>query len=138
MTAIMHKHAHCQCGEVAVEVAAAPDSVVACHCRDCQRRSGSPFGVIAYYPAEAVSISGYTRAWTRPTDSGTSFTTGFCPRCGTTVWARADKHPASIGVPVGIFADPAFPPPIRSVYERTKHAWVAIPGDIPHFPRGRA
>ena len=129
--------AQCQCGQLTADVTASPDAVSACHCRDCQRRSGSPFGVIAYFPAEAVAVAGEAQTYTRPTDSGATFTTGFCPRCGATVWVRADKHPASIGVPVGAFADPAFPPPVRSVYEQSRHTWVVMPGDIPRFPRGR-
>jgi hypothetical protein len=54
------------------------------------------------------------------------------------VWARADKHPSMIGVPVGAFADPTFPPPMRSVFEDSRHAWVQMPADIPRFPRGRS
>jgi len=129
-------HAQCQCGQLSAEVTAPAGVVSACHCHDCQRRSGSPFGVIAYFPAEAVSVMGVAKSFTRPTDSGATFTTGFCPDCGTTIWARAGKHPALLGIPVGTFADPAFPPPMRSVFEDSRHAWVQMPADIPRFPRG--
>jgi hypothetical protein len=40
-----------------------------------------------------------------------------------------DPH---IAIPVGAFADPAFPPPAFSVYEERKHRWVTIPGDVEH------
>ena len=33
----------------------------------------------------------------------------------------------AVAVPVGAFADPAFPPPTRSVYEVRRHEWVAVP-----------
>src|SRR2546430_4033439 len=39
--------------------------VVACHCLDCQRRTGAPFGVGAFYPVEAVAISGTPKQFTR-------------------------------------------------------------------------
>jgi len=38
-----------------------------------------------------------------------------------------------IAIPVGAFADPGFPPPVFSVYEARKHAWVRIPENIEHM-----
>ena len=131
-------HAQCQCGQLSAEISGPSDAISACHCLDCQRRSGSPFGVIAYFPADRVSVAGEATTHTRYTDSGATFTTGFCPDCGATVWARADKHPTLLGVPVGAFADPAFSPPLRSVFEASRHAWVQMPADIPRYPCGRS
>lgn len=130
--------AECQCGELAADVAAKAEQVVACHCRACQRRSGSPFGVIAYFDAADVTLHGAAHAFSRVGNSGQPFTSYFCPQCGTTVWVRSGGKPDAIGIPVGTFADPAFPAPIRSVWEETQHHWVAIPGAIAHFPRGRS
>ena len=129
--------AQCLCGDLHADVPGPADTIVACHCTDCQRRSGSPFGVIAYYPASAVSLHGTPSEYTRIAESGAGFTQAFCPRCGTTVWCRADKHPDAIGIPVGTIADPGYPRPVRSVWEDRRHAWVAMPEDIAHFPRGR-
>ena len=130
--------AQCQCGQLTAEVATLTDQVVVCHCQACQRRSGSPFGMVAYYAEADVAIAGQSVEFTRKADSGNSFTGGFCPVCGTTVWFRGDLKPGVIGIPVGTFADPDFCPPVRSVWEQTMHRWVAIPGAIPHFPKGRS
>jgi hypothetical protein len=129
--------AECQCGDLAADVGAGAEQVVACHCRACQRRSGSPFGVIAYFDGADVTLHGRSSAFARTGTSGKPFISHFCPRCGTTVWVRSGGKPDAIGIPVGLFADPAFPAPIRSVWEETQHHWVAIPGAIAHFPRGR-
>lgn len=129
--------AQCQCGQLAVDVPGPTPAIVACHCRACQRRTGAPFGVLAYYPADLVALHGEARRFERPTDSGGTFETFFCPACGSTVYARASKHPTMLGVAVGGLADPAFPPPVRSVWEVSKHAWVTIPGAVEHFPQGR-
>jgi hypothetical protein len=130
--------ASCQCGKLtATVVHGAEATIIMCHCRDCQRRTGSPFGTIAYFPREAVTIGGSPREFTRATDNGNSFTTGFCSECGSTVYAKASRMPEISGVPVGAFADPAFPQPIRSVYEQGKHPWVALPEGLTHHPRGR-
>jgi hypothetical protein len=130
--------ASCQCGKLTAAVAdGAEAATVVCHCLDCQRRSGSPFGSIAYFPKEAVTISGTPREFTRTTDTGNSFTTGFCPDCGSTVYAKASRMPEITGVTVGTLADPAFPAAIRSVYEQSKHDWIVLPEGVAHHRRGR-
>jgi hypothetical protein len=131
-------NASCQCGKLTATVAEGADAMtVLCHCLDCQRRTGTPFGTIAYFPQEAVSISGSPREFTRSSDNGNSFTTGFCPECGSTLFAKASRMPEITGIPVGAFADPAFPQPARSVYEQGKHSWLALPEGMTHHPRGR-
>ena len=129
--------AQCQCGQLVAEVSEATDQIVACHCVDCQRRSGSPFGVVAYYSADQIEITGTSSEFARTTDVGNRFTTGFCPNCGTTVWCRGEAKPGVIGIPVGTFADPNFPGPVRSVWEQSMHCWIAMPTNVQHFPRGR-
>jgi hypothetical protein len=130
--------AECQCGQLSVALPGPSAAVVACHCIDCQRRSGSPFGVLAYYPADQLVIAGEAKRFERPTATGGVFASFFCPACGSTVYAKAAKHPTLIGVAVGAIADPGFPAPVRSVWEQSMHPWAALAGDIQHFPQGRS
>ena len=60
----------------------------------------------------------------------------FCPECGTTVYWEADRLPQHLGIAVGAFADPSFPAPTNSVWERTRHPWVDFGQDLKHFPEG--
>jgi len=136
MQVSIQRTAQCACGAVQVVAAGEPVSVVACHCVDCQRRTGSVFGVGAYYPDDRITISGATCEFVRPTDAGNQFFTHFCPTCGTSMFWRSDRNPGMTGVAVGAFADPAFPAPVRSVWERSQHAWVALPVEH-HFDKGR-
>lgn len=129
--------AQCQCGQLVVILPGPPDAVVACHCIDCQRRTGSPFGVLAYYPAEQVSITGDAKQFTRPTATGGSFDSFFCPVCGSTVYVRAGKHPALLGIAVGAIVQSDFPAPARSVWEQSKHSWVEMPETTQRFPKGQ-
>ena len=129
--------AECQCGQLVVKLSGPASAIVACHCIDCQRRSGSPFGVLAYYPADQLTIGGEAKRFARPTAAGNVFETFFCPECGSTVYARAAKHPTMIGVAVGAIADPDFQAPVRSVWEQSMHRWVRMPGDAQHFAQGR-
>ena len=129
--------AQCQCGRLTVELPGPSPAVVACHCIACQRGSGSPFGVLAYYPEELLTVGGEGKRFERATDEGNRFETVFCPECGSTVYARTVKHPSMIGVAVGAIADRAFPAPVRSVWEESMHHWVTLPGEVQHFAKGR-
>lgn len=123
------RHAACSCGAVTVTCAGALARVSACHCLDCQRRSGSAFAAQARWPDDRVSVSGETRPWTRVGDEGSSCTFHFCPTCGATMWYVLDSMPGVTAVPVGAFAEPGFPTPGFSVYENRRQPWAAIIGD---------
>ncbi len=103
--------------------------VSACHCLDCQRRSGSAFAVQARFRSEHVAISGETSEWSRAGDEGGVAHFRFCPTCGSTVFYTADNEPELVAVAVGAFADPEFPAPTRSVYEERQHRWTGISGE---------
>jgi hypothetical protein len=130
------KHARCSCGAFALTFPERSLMVVACHCVECQRRTGAPFGVGAFYPAAAVGISGKPKEFTRPAASGGKVRTYFCPDCGSTLCWTSTNLPDLIGIAVGAMGDPAYPGPTRSVFEESKHAWVGIDGaEVEHFPR---
>jgi hypothetical protein len=125
--------ARCSCGAVTLSLPGPSELVVACHCIDCQRRTGAPFGVGAFYPAEVVTISGTPKEFTRTAASGGKVHSYFCPNCGSTVYWKAENLPALIGVAVGALTDPKYPAPVRSVFEQSKHIWVQIDGAVEHF-----
>jgi hypothetical protein len=104
-----------------------------CHCLSCQQRTGSVFAAQARWERTRVQVEGRATEWVRTGDSGGKATFRFCPTCGATVYYEVDKLPGFIAVPVGAFADPTFPPPVFSVYEARKHAWVAVPEAIEHM-----
>ena len=80
------------CGALTATVAAYSPIVALCHCTDCQRRTGSPFGVGGYFPAAAVVIAGQSREWARSTATGGMLTNRFCPTCGSTVFWTTGQH----------------------------------------------
>jgi len=126
--------AKCACGGLSATTEGDPEFVVLCSCTQCQRRTGGPFGVGAYFRREAVILSGATRTFVR-TVEGTDRTVSnhFCPECGGTVYWTLDLRPAHIGIATGQFADPDFPAPTRAVWTQHKHGWVTLPSDIPAF-----
>jgi hypothetical protein len=129
--------ARCCCGGLSVETEAEPDAVVVCHCLECQRRTGSAFGAAAFFAANAVRITGASNTYERISDAGRELVFRFCPFCGTTVWWETERHPGKIAVAIGAFADPKFPSPVRSVFNRSHYTWVDLPHDIPAHIAGR-
>jgi hypothetical protein len=83
-----------------------------------------------------VRREGVSKAYVRRADSGFEIRMHFCPECGTTVYLETDKTPDICGIPVGCFADPAFPTPTVSVWEETQHTWLGLPEEIAHLPKG--
>jgi hypothetical protein len=123
------RHASCSCGQLSLTCEGEPVRISICHCRLCQLRTGSVFGVQARFPREQVSgPSGRSSRYERVGDSGATATFHFCPDCGSTVFFELATTAAFIGVAVGAFADPTFPPPKFSVYEERRHPWAAIEG----------
>ena len=133
----MTRHAQCQCGALCVDAEGEPDAVVVCSCTACQRRSGSPFGEAAYYGRDKLTFTGTGREYVRATDAGNTFHTFFCTTCGASLYFFSSRDPNRLGIAVGAFADPQFPPPHRSVYEARKHAWLIFPAELAGFIAGR-
>ncbi|MBC7986137.1 MAG: GFA family protein [Sphingomonadaceae bacterium] len=126
------RRAACRCGRLTAECRGEPVRVSVCHCLACQARSGSAFAAQARWPAADITIAGEDRAWERIADSGRKATYHFCPTCGSTLWYEIEAFPGLIAVPIGAFGDPDFPAPGFSVWEKRKHAWVELVGDIEH------
>jgi hypothetical protein len=73
----------CLCGAVRVAASGEPNRVAVCHCLDCRKHHGAVFYAAAIFPQEAVVIEGETRHWGNR---------HFCPRCGSSVFARCDDE----------------------------------------------
>jgi hypothetical protein len=120
--------AACSCGQLRLIADADPIRVSICHCLECQRRIGSVFGVQARFDAEQLRTEGRSSEYVRISDEGEERIFSFCPECGGTVFFKFPSMPEMIGV----FADPDFPAPIRSIYETRQHPWVRLPDGIEH------
>jgi len=121
------RRASCSCGQLTLTCEGEPVRISICHCLACQRRTGSAFGVQARFERSRVTVEGRATQFVRTGDEGGRATQHFCPVCGATVYYEGTWMPGSVGVPVGAFADPSFPPPTVAVYESRMHPWARMP-----------
>jgi hypothetical protein len=124
------RHARCSCGSLRVSCEGEPVKVSICHCDDCRRRTGSAFGLSAFFPRDRVAVEGPDKLFTRNSDSGFEVVFHFCPQCGSTVCWEPTRKPDLIGVAVGAFADPSYPMPDQSVCDEKRHSWIAFPASM--------
>lgn len=122
----MERTASCSCGQLQIRCHGDPAKVSVCHCLECQRRTGSAFGIAAFYEIEDAEIIGESRSFSRLSDSGFAVALHFCGSCGSTVFWYPARKPSSVAVAVGSFADPAFPQPAQAVFEATRLPWVTV------------
>ena len=133
----MKRTAECHCGALRVLAQGEPEWVNLCHCRACQRRTGTIVHTGAYFDCTRVQIEGVSRIYERPADSGYEMSFHFCPDCGSNVYWVASRFPRHYGIAVGAFADPDFQMPSFSVWQESMHRWLRLPAGVRQFQQGR-
>jgi hypothetical protein len=124
----------CACGAVRYRLASAPMFVHCCHCRDCQRQTGSAFVLNALIETDRVVLhSGSTEAIAVPSDSGRPHVIHRCPSCKTAVWSHYGGADKLSFVRIGTLDDPAVLTPDVHIYIRSKLPWITLPEGVPAF-----
>ena len=124
----------CACGQLRYRLKTRPMFVHCCHCRDCQRQTGSAFVINALIETTRVEgLSGETKGIEVPTDSGRPHAIHRCIACGTAIFSHYGGVLALSFVRVGTLDDPSALPPNVHIYTRSKLPWVALPADVPAF-----
>lgn len=122
----MKNLASCCCGQLKLTYEGKITKTSICHCFECQKRTGSTFGVQTRLETKKVSIDGNATVFQRKGDEGV-VTFHFCPKCGSTVYWELDGLPGSTIVAVGSFMNPKLPSPTFMVYGNRKHEWITMP-----------
>lgn len=121
--------ATCACGHLSITLNAPPTMHGVCHCTNCKRRTGSAFGISAYFDkAAVVTQTGETRTYRfHHAAQAHEQERHFCPGCGTTLFWFVSSAPDQIGVAGGCFADGGLPEPSYSVTDCKREPWVTLP-----------
>lgn len=128
----------CDCGAVSLTASGRVVSMFQCACDNCQRGSGSGHSSVVLMQDEAISVSGATKSYSRPADSGATFTRHFCPECGTTVQAQSSRAPGLRILPVGLFSgENDWFVPNQLIFARSHRNWDLIDEHMPRYPAYR-
>ena len=102
-----------------------------CHCRDCQRTTGTGHISNARFKREDVSINGETRTFAVKADSGNINTRHFCPTCGSRLFGENSARPGFMNVTVGTIDDTRWFEPQWVFYKKRQPMWDITTEDVP-------
>jgi hypothetical protein len=128
----------CTCRQVRYRLSGTPLIVHACHCRWCQRETGTAFALNALYEAHRVThLAAEPEIVPTPSMSGKGQRIARCQSCRVAVWSNyAGAGPAVRFVRVGTLDEPDRLPPDIHIYTSTKQPWFTLPPgarEVPEF-----
>jgi hypothetical protein len=125
----------CDCRAVRYRMQSEPLFVHCCHCRWCQRESGSAFALNAMIESERITNLGVAPDLVAtPSASGRGQLVARCPKCRIAVWSHyAGAGPVIAFVRVGTLDNPDALPPDVHIFTSSKQPWVALPSGVPTF-----
>ncbi|MBS0219542.1 MAG: GFA family protein [Proteobacteria bacterium] len=134
----------CVCASVRYGLSAAPLLAFACHCHDCQKRSGSAFSFPLIVRTADLTVTGEVEIERLATRSGREIDHTLCPRCRCRVMSRAVATPEYLSLRAGTLDDASWVVPIVQTWVESAIPWAVIPGvrivawkDFDHAALGR-
>ena len=125
----------CLCRRVRWEATGEPAFTGCCHCRSCQRYTGSAFNAFAVFPAANVRTTGDLKTYDDQSDSGQPVRRRFCPNCGSGVASELDSLPGMTVLLAGGFDDPAEFTPGMEIFWDSAQPWVKAGAERQRFAR---
>jgi hypothetical protein len=126
----------CTCRAIRYRLTSAPMFINCCHCRWCQRETGSAFVLNAVIEADRVVMqSGEPVLIVTPSNSGKGQKIARCPQCQIALWSNyAGAGDAVRFVRVGTLDEPDRLSPGAHIFTSSKQPWVVLPPGVPAFP----
>lgn len=120
----------CLCGAVRYRIDGPPLFLLACHCTDCQVRSGGAFSM-----SLPVLESGFTLTEGKPVSMGSKHedrtkTSLVCGGCHTRLWLVNDATPGVVIIKAGTLDRREDLDPIAHIWLCSKQPWVPIPEGV--------
>jgi hypothetical protein len=125
----------CLCGAVRYE--SSGDSVFSlqCHCRDCQRSSGTAYIAAMRVPSAHFRITrGTPRRYVGKSDSGNQITRVFCGDCGSPLYVQVATRPDLVGIRVGTLDDPSGFRAEADIFVKSAQPWDHMDPALPKYP----
>jgi len=127
-------HGGCLCGLIRYRVTDEPLTLYACHCTDCQRRTGSAFALSMVVPKGALELlRGEPRRYAVTSSDGRQKNGRFCGECSTRLWGEPLKFPQVAVLQPGTLDDTSWLWPIGHIWTRSAQPLISIPKDTLNF-----
>jgi hypothetical protein len=124
----------CACGAIRYQCSGEPLLALNCHCRDCQRASGTAFVAILRMPAAGFAVTkGEPKFYTVTGNSGNTVSRGFCPACGSPLFSRLSGTPDFVGIRVGSLDDPSHYRAVMDIFVASAQPWDHMNPELPKF-----
>lgn len=123
----------CQCGAITYSLNADPLFTYACHCTDCQKRTGSAFSMGLVIVTDSLELEGALTAWTRTSDQGNTNTRYSCASCGNIIYGIGQSNPELAKLQAGTLDDTRTVAPEVHMWTRNKQTWLTLPPGSPQF-----
>lgn len=120
----------CLCGQVRYSVDGDAAMQVNCHCKNCQRQSGSAFSTIMGVAQDGLTIEGEFKTYDDQGESGEAVQRDFCPNCGSPLFSRVAVAPGLVFIKVGTLDDTSNFAPAMHLWSRSKQHWVDLAGQL--------
>jgi hypothetical protein len=112
-----------------------PIRLLACHCKECQRQSGSAFAMSMPVKKDSLTVTGLTKQTTRSADSGNEVTGVFCPECGVRIYHILASAPDIVAVKPGTLDDTSWLRPDTFIWMKSAQGWVPVPEGVKTLER---
>jgi len=124
---------HCTCRRIRYEVTSRPLFVHCCHCRWCQRETGSAFALNAMIETDRLRLTADAPELVdTPSNSGKGQKILRCPTCRVAVWSHyPGAGPRFAFLRVGTLEEPDLMPPDIHIFVESKQPWVVLPAGVP-------
>ncbi len=124
----------CMCGATRYRVNEEPLTVYACHCTDCQKRSGGAFGISLWARRQAIEVTlGEAPLNSAPTSDGRMRHNRICPRCVTKLWSEPERRPDIAVVRAGTLDDTSWLKPAAHLWMRSAQPWFTLPEGVQRY-----
>ena len=125
----------CLCGKVRYSADVEPTFVGVCHCKNCQKGTGSAFSVVVALPTPALTVQGTLQTFTGRGDSGKATYRRFCPACGSALIDEAEIMPNITMILAGTLDDASWVKPASEIFCDSAQPWVHLGGERRRSPK---
>lgn len=127
----------CLCGNVSYVLDDDALASVVCHCKNCQKQSGSAFSINVICSQDQIEVSGDLSSYEDRSDEGNQVFRKFCGRCGSPILSELAAYPGLIALKVGSLNDSSRVSPSSQVWCDSGQDWLKIEGDMHRFAKNR-